>query len=106
MSQNRQQRDEDDNFRPASLDLLLFYCNKLSWVGLGHLARGGRGVKLPPHPRKRPRLSGNSSDEDSSSQNRQQRDNQQDEDDKFRPASLGLLLFFILTRSPWKTNNT
>ena len=48
-TQNRQQRDdqqdEDDNFRPASLDLLLFYCNKLSWVGLGHLARG---VKLPP----------------------------------------------------------
>ena len=46
-TQNRQQRDDqqDDNFRPASLDLLLFYCNKLSWVGLGHLARG---VKLPP----------------------------------------------------------
>ena len=44
-TQNRQQQDEDDNFRPASLDLLLFYGNKLSWVGLGHLARG---VKLPP----------------------------------------------------------
>ena len=44
-TQNRQQQDKDDNFRPASLDLLRFYCNKLSWVGLGHLARG---VKLPP----------------------------------------------------------
>ena len=79
------------------LPLWIFFCfifNKLSWVGLGHLARG---VKLPP--RKRPRLSGNSSDEDSSSQNRQQRDNQQDEDYKFRPASLDLLLFYFNKKS-------
>ena len=93
-TQNHQQQDEDDNFRPASLDLL-FYYNKLSWVGLGHLARGvGGGVK-PARARKRPRLSGNSSGEDSSSQNRQQWDNQQDEDDEFRPASLDLLLFLF-----------
>ena len=56
-----------------------------------------QGGQTPP--RKRRRLSGNSSDEDPSSQNRQQRDDQQDEDDKFRPASLDLLLIYFNKKS-------
>ena len=56
-----------------------------------------QGGQTPP--RKRRRLSGNSADEDSSSQNRQQRDDQQDEDDKFRPASLDLLLIYFNKKS-------
>ena len=57
-----------------------------------------QGGQTPP--RKRRRLSGNSSDEGPSSQNRQQRDDQQDEDDKFRPASLDLLLNYINKKFP------
>ena len=103
-TQNRQQRDdqqdEDDNFRPASLDLLLFYFNKLSWVGLGHLARG---VKLPPARglgsrairltrTHRPRIANNETTNRTKTIN--------------FVLPLWIFFCFILTRSPWQPNNT
>ena len=52
-------------------------------------------------PRKRRRLSDDSSaDEGESSSNRRQRDDQQDDEDNFRPASLALLLDYIIKKFP------
>ena len=63
-----------------------------------HSSRQGV-ITPPPPPPARGVGSGNSSDEDPSSQNRQQRDDQQDEDNNFRPASLDLLLNYIVPGS-------
>ena len=52
-------------------------------------------------PRKRRRLSDDSSaDEGESSSNRRQRDDQQDDEENFRPASLALLLDYIMKKFP------
>ena len=63
----------------------------------GHSSRQGSDTP----PRKRRRLSGDSSeDEGPSSQHRQHRDDQQDEEDNFCPASLDLLLQYITKKFP------
>ena len=52
-------------------------------------------------PRKRRRLSDDSSaDEGETSSNRRQRDDQQDDEEHFRPASLALLLDYIMRKFP------
>ena len=64
---------------------------------LGHSS--SQGSDTPPH--KRRRLSGDSSaDEGESSANRRQRDDQQDDEENFRPASLALLLDYIMKKFP------
>ena len=64
---------------------------------LGHSSRQGSDTP----PRKRCRLSGDSSaDEDGSSHSRRQREDQQDDEDNFRPASLSLLLEYITRKFP------
>ena len=63
----------------------------------GHSSRQGSDTP----PRKRRRLSDDSSaDEGESSSTRRQRDDQQDDEDNFRPASLALLLDYIIKEFP------
>ena len=63
----------------------------------GHSSRQGSDTP----PRKRRRLSDYSSaDEGESSSNRRQRDDQQDDEENFRPASLALLLDYIMKNFP------
>ena len=58
-----------------------------------------QGSDTPPH--KRRRLSDNSSaDEGESSSSRRQRDNEQADEDNFHPASLALLLDYIMKKFP------
>ena len=85
------------------LPLWIFFCfifNKLSWVGLGHLARG---VKLPParglgsraiHLTRthRPRIANNETTNRTKTIN--------------FVLPLWIFFCFILTRSPWQPNNT
>ena len=63
----------------------------------GHSSRQGSDTP----PRKRRRLSDDSSaDEGESSSNLRQRDDQQDDEENFRPASLAILLDYIIKKFP------
>ena len=63
----------------------------------GHSSRQGSDTP----PRKRHRLSDDSfADEGETSSNRRQRDDQQDDEEHFRPASLALLLDYIMRKFP------
>ena len=66
----------------------------------GSFGRSSRqGSDTPPN--KRRRLSGDSSaDEGESSSSRRQRDDQQEDEENFRPASLALLLDYIMKKFP------
>ena len=66
----------------------------------GSFGRSSRlGSDTPPH--KRRRLSDDSSaDEGESSSSRRQRDDQQEDEENFRPASLALLLDYIMKKFP------
>ena len=66
----------------------------------GSFGRSSRQGSDPP-PHKRRRLSDESSDDEGeSSASRQQRDDEQADEENFRPASLALLLDYIMSKFP------
>ena len=62
--------------------------------------RFARGVTLPPHKRLRLTDDDSSDDEGESSASRQQRDDEQADEENFRPASLAILLDYIMSKFP------
>ena len=59
-----------------------------------------QGSDPPPHKRRRLTDDDSSDDERESSASRQQRDNEQADEENFRPASLAILLDYILSKFP------